>query len=548
MKNPWLVLKQEIAKQLEVSVDEIEEPEKFGDFAYPCFNLAKKLKKNPNEIAKELAKKLKIGFIEKIEATGAYVNFYVDWKSFSKILLESINGNYGSYNEKETVMMDVFQPNPFKPFHIGHIRMAVLGESIRRILEFCGKKTIAVSYMGDVGTHVAKWLWYFNKFYKGKIPKENVSKWAGEIYAEATRKVAENEKYEEDVKEVNKKLDEKNAGLMKTWKKIRDLCLEDFWKIRDELDVHLDDNFYESEVEGPGREIVKQLLKEEKAKISEGAVVVNLEKYGLGTFLLLKSDGTALYSTKDLGLNALKRKKYKFDKSLFIVASEQELYFKQLFKAMELFKIPGWEKNVHVSFGLVILKEGKMSSRYGTVILYEDLRDEMIKKVSEILKGTEMKNKEDVVKKIAFAAIKFPMLDVENKKTIIFDWDQALDFEGKSGPYLQYTYVRAINILKKAKIKKYNASLLKEDMEIKLIKKLAYFPNIIKNSADQYSPNILANYLFELAQDFNSFYQSLPVLKAEENLKNARLKLVEAVKTVLSNGLYLLGIAVLEKM
>lgn len=140
MKNPWLVLKQEIAKQLEVSVDEIEEPEKFGDFAYPCFNLAKKLKKNPNEIAKELAKKLKIGFIEKIEATGAYVNFYVDWKSFSKILLESINGNYGSYNEKETVMMDVFQPNPFKPFHIGHIRMAVLGESIRRILEFCGKK------------------------------------------------------------------------------------------------------------------------------------------------------------------------------------------------------------------------------------------------------------------------------------------------------------------------------------------------------------------------------------------------------------------------
>jgi len=548
MKNPWLVLKQEIAKSLDANIDEIEEPEKFGDFAYPCFNLAKKLKKNPNEIAKELAKKLKTDFIEKIEPTGAYVNFYVDWKSFSKILLDSIDGKYGSLNEKETVMMDVFQPNPFKPFHIGHIRNAVLGESIRRILEFCGKKTIAVSYMGDVGTHVAKWLWYFNKFYKGKIPKENVSKWAGEIYAEATRKVAENEAYEEEVKEVNKKLDEKNAGIMKTWKKIRDLCLEDFWKIRDELDVHLDDNFYESEVEGPGREIVKQLLKEEKAKISEGAVVVNLEKYGLDIFLLLKSDGTALYSTKDLGLNALKRKKYKFDKSLFIVASEQELYFKQLFKAMELFKIPGWEKNVHVSFGLVILKEGKMSSRYGTVILYEDLRDEMIKKVSEILKDSEMKNKEDVIKKVAFAAIKFPMLDVENKKTIIFDWDQALDFEGKSGPYLQYAYVRAINILKKAKIKKYDASLLKEDMEIKLIKKLACFPIVIKNSANQYSPNILANYLFELSQDFNSFYQSIPVLKAEEHLKNARLKLVEAVKTVLSNGLYLLGIAVLEKM
>lgn len=548
MKNPWLILKQEIAKSLDVSVDEIEEPEKFGDFAYPCFNLAKKLKKNPNEIAKELTKKIKIDSIEKIEATGSYVNFYIDWKYFSKILLESIDEKYGSWNEKETIIMDVFQPNPFKPFHIGHIRNAALGESIRRILKFCGKKTIAVSYMGDVGTHVAKWLWYFNNFYKGEIPKENVSKWAGEIYAESTRKVAENEKYEEEVKKINKELDEKNPKIIKTWKKIRDLCLEDFWKIKDELDVHLDDNFYESEVEGPGRKIVQKLLKEGNAKISEGAVVVNLEKYGLDTFLLLKSDGTALYSTKDLGLNELKRKKYKFDKSFFIVATEQELYFKQLFKTMELFKIPGWEKNVHVSFGLVILKEGKMSSRYGTIILYEDLRNEMIKKVSEILKDSEIKDKENIIKKIAFAAIKFPMLDIENKKTITFDWEQALDFEGKSGPYLQYTYVRALNILKKAKIKKYDASLLKEDMEIKLIKKLACFPNIIKNAANQYSPNILANYLFELAQDFNSFYQSLPVLKAEEKLKNARLKLVDAVKTVLSNGLYLLGIAVLEKM
>lgn len=163
---------------------------------------------------------------------------------------------------------------------------------------------------------------------------------------------------------------------MKTWKKIRDLCLKDFWKIKEELGIHLDGNFYESEVEEPGRKIVQQLFKEGKAKMSNGALVADLEKYGLGTFLLLKSDGTTLYSTKDLGLNELKRKKYKFDKSIFIVATEQELYFKQLFKTMEIFKIPGWEKNVHVSYGLVILKEGKMSSRYGTVILYEDLRDE----------------------------------------------------------------------------------------------------------------------------------------------------------------------------
>jgi len=548
MKNPWLSLKREIAKALDVNIEEIEEPEKYGDFAYACFSLAKKLKKDPKEIAEGLAKKLKIKNIKKIEAIDSYVNFYVDWKSFSQLLLETIDDKYASWNEKETIIMDVFQPNPFKPFHIGHIRNAALGESIRRILEFCGKKTIAVSYMGDVGTHVAKWLWYFNKFYKEEIPKENVSKWAGEVYAEATRKVNEKKEYEEEVKELNKKLDDRDPEIMKTWKKIRELCLEDFWKIKKELDVHLDDSFYESEVEELGRKIVQELVKEGKAKISEGAPVADLEKHGLGTFLLLKSDGTTLYSTKDFGLAELKRKKHKFDKSVFIVAAEQDLYFKQLFKTMELFKIPGWDKSVHISYGLVVLKKGKMSSRYGTVILYEDLRNEMIKRVSEILKDSDIENKEEVIKKVAFSAIKFPMLNIDNKKTIKFDWEQALDFEGKSGPYLQYSYVRAVNILKKAELKKYDASLLKEDIEIELIKKIAKFPNIIKQSADQYSPNILTNYLFELSQDFNTFYQSLPVLKSKEDLKNARLKLVQSVKIVLGTGLKLLGIAILEKM
>ena len=548
MANLWFSLKSGIAKALGASVDEIEEPEKYGDFAYPCFNLSKRLKKKPNDIAKEMSEKLKIKFIEKVEATGPYVNFYVNWKDFSQELLKSIDKEYGSCNDKETVIMDVFQPNPFKPFHIGHIRNAVLGESIRRILEFCGKKTIAVSYMGDVGTHVAKWLWYFNRFYKGEIPKEDVSKWAGEIYAEATRKIVEDEKYEEEVKDVNKKLDERDSETMKLWKKIRELCLKDFWKIRDELGVHLDGNFYENEVEEPGKRIVNKLLEEGKAKISDGAVVADLEKFNLDTFLLLKSDGTALYSTKDLGLNELKRERYEFDKSLFIVAAEQEFYFKQLFKTMEIFKIPGWEKNVHVSYGLVVLKDGKMSSRHGTVILYEDLRDEMFKRVREKLKDSDIENKEEIVRKVAFGAIKFPMLNIESKKTIKFDWEQALDFEGKSGPYLQYSYVRALNILNKAGINDYNTSLLKEDIETMLIKKIANFPNIVKESSEQYAPNIISNYLFELSQDFNSFYHDFPVLKAETELRNARLKLVESVKTVLERGLYLLGIDVLEKM
>lgn len=550
MKNPWLSLKQEIAKELGAKIEEIEEPDKFGDFAYACFSLAKETKRNPNEIAKELAEKIKMKFIEKVSTIGPYVNFYINWPEFTQEILKSVNKKYGSCEEKEIIMMDVFQPNPFKPFHIGHIRNAVIGESIRRLLEFCGKKTIAVSYMGDVGTHVAKWFWYFNNFYKGEIPKENVSKWAGGIYSKATQKIEEKEEYEKEVQEINRKLDSKDKELMKSWKKLRDLCLEDFWKIQKELDVHLDGHFYESESEIVGKSMVNDLIKKGVAQISEGAPVINLEKYGLGVFLLMKSDGTTLYSTKDLGLYELKRKKYKFDKSIFIVAAEQEFYFKQLFKAFEVLNLPGWEKNIHISFGLVTLKQGKMSSRYGTIILYEDLRDEMIKKILEATekKNPDLKDKYEIAKKIAFGAIKYSMLDIDNDKPIKFDWEQALDIEGRSGPYLQYSLVRALSILKKAKIQKYDPSLLKENIELKLIKKLAKFPNIIKNAAAQYSPNILSTYLFELAQDFNSFYQSLPVLKAEEGLKKARLKLVEAFTIVIKSGLSLLSISILEKM
>jgi arginyl-tRNA synthetase len=550
MKNPWLSLKQEIAKELGAKIEEIEEPDKFGDFAYACFSLAKETKRNPNEIAKELAEKIKMKFIEKVNAIGTYVNFYINWPEFTQEILKSVDKKYGSCEEKETVMMDVFQPNPFKPFHIGHIRNAVIGESIRRLLEFCGKKTIAVSYMGDVGTHVAKWFWYFNNFYKGEIPKENVSKWAGEIYSKATQKMEEKEEYEKEVQEINRKLDSRDKKLMKAWKKLRDLCLEDFWKIQKELDVHLDGHFYESESEIVGKSMVNDLIKKGVAEVSEGAPVINLEKYGLGVFLLMKSDGTSLYSTKDLGLYELKRKKYKFDKSVFIVAAEQYFYFKQLFKAFEVLNLPGWEKNIHISFGLVTLKEGKMSSRYGTIILYEDLRDEMIKKILDEIekKNPDLKDKYEIAKKIAFGAIKYSMLDIDNDKSIKFDWEQVLDIEGRSGPYLQYSLVRALSILKKAKIERYDPSLLKEDIELKLIKKLAKFPNIIKNAAAQYSPNILTTYLFELAQDFNSFYQSLPVLKAEKELKKARLKLVEAFTIVIKSGLNLLSISILEKM
>lgn len=548
-KNLWFSLKGEIAKELKVPVEEIEEPEKYGDLAYPCFSLAKKLKKNPNEIAKDLAGKLKIENIERIEATGPYINFYVDWPKFSKSLLEGIDESYGSWDNKETVIMDVFQANPFKAFHIGHIKNAATGEAIRRMLERTGRKTITVNYNGDVGIHVARWLLYYNKFCKGEVP-DDFTRFSGEIYAKSSQMAKDNPEFEKEAQELNRKLDQRDPSIIGQWKKLRDLCYKDIERIRNELDVKVDAMIPESECEGPGKDIVLKLFNEGKLTKSEGAIGIDMEKYGLGFFILLKSDETAIYATKDIGLLHLKQEKFEFDRMIYIVGSEQNFYFSQLFKAFDLLGLYPIEKSKHISHGLVTLKEGKMASRLGNVVTYENLRDVMVKKMLEEIqkKNPDLENKEETAKKIALGAIKFQMLDMENNKTIKFDWESALDVEGRTGPYLQYSVVRALNILKKDKLGSYDPSLLKEEVELKLLKKMAMFPEVVKNATDNYSPNVIASYLFELSQEFNHFYQTLQVLKADEKLKNARLKLVDSTMRVLSIGLYLLGIPVLEKM
>ena len=550
MKNPWLELKQEIAKELGTEERSIEEPEKFGDYAYPCFEISKRLNKDPKEVASELASKLKIKFIGRIEAIGPFLNFYVDWASFSKELLESIDEDYGSWEEDETVMMDVFQANPFKSFHIGHVKNAATGEAIRRMLEKTGRKTITVNYNGDVGIHIARWLLYYRKHFKGELPKKDFTKFSGEIYAKSSQLAKDDPKFEEEAQELNRKLDQRDPSIMKEWKEFRDMCYKDIDVIKEELKVKVDAMIPESECEEPGKRIVMQLYNDGKLIKSEGAIGIDMEKYGLGFFILLKSDGTAIYATKDVGLLHLKQEKFKFDRMLYVVGNEQKFYFQQLFRAFDLLGLYPLEKSRHIPNGVVTLKEGKMASRLGNVIAYEDLRDIMINKILEEInaKNPGLENKEETARKIALGAIMFQMLDTEDNKTIKFDWDQALDTQGRSGPYLQYSLVRALNIINKDKMGKSDSSLLKEETELRLLKIMARFPDVVKNATDSYAPNVVANYIFELAQSFNSFYQSVQVLKAEERVKNARLRLVEAFTIVLKSGMYLLNVPFLEKM
>ncbi len=552
-KAVYDILKKKIDKE-DISL-ETPPDEKLGDVAFPCFVLAKKTKKPPLEVSKEISENLKTGgMIKEIKQAGPYVNFFGDWEQLGNHVLESIKKegrNFGKGKGNLTYLLEVFQANPFKSFHIGHVKNAVFGEAINRILLFNGFKTATVNFSGDVGTHVAKWLWYYKNFYKGEIPKEDFSKWTGDIYAAACEKVEEKPGYKEEVAEINRLIDRQDPAILPVWKDIRKRCYDDYERIADELGVSVEQWYPESITVEEGKKVVRKLVNEGKLQVSDGAVIANLEKYNLGVLVFLKNDGTPLYAAKDAGLLQIKKRNHKVDKFLYVVASEHDLYFKQLFKVYELSGIAKPGDHIHVSYGLVTLKEGKMASRLGNVIVYEDLKNEMIKRAKQEIeqRNPNLKNKEEVSRMIAFGAMKFTMLNIDNVKPIKFDWDEALDLQGKTGPYIQYTHARMCSLLKKAGKKgEINASLLTHEKEVSLLRYLAKFPKTVSDAYSELKPLIIVNYVFELATKFNEFYQFVPVIKAEDKIMKSRLGLVGGVKQVLLNGMWILGIKGPEEM
>ncbi len=550
-----------IAKETSLKKDEVlleKPPQGFGDLAFPCFILSKKLKKAPDAIALQLHEKIKpYGFVGKIEVKGGYLNFFADWDKIGQKVIENVlkeGEAFGTNKAKGNVMVEYCHFNTHKAVHIGHIRTACLGESLSRILTFFGYKVIRVNYQGDIGPHVARCLWGFLKLYGGKEPKEKKGKWLGRVYAEASKKIKENEELEKEVDEINRDIYAGEEKLTKIWKKTRQLSLDYFDTIYKSFGIKFNRFYFESEVEKLGTSISKKLLKDGIAKESEGAILIDLEQYDLGIYILLKSDGTPLYSAKDLGLAHLKTKEYQIDKSIHVVGSEQKLYFQQLFKTFELMKSPMAGKSYHLCYELVNLPTGKMASREGIVILYEDVLNELAKHAEEETakrhEKIEKKSLEDIARTIALASLKYDMIKTSPNKTMIFDWKSALDFEGNAAPYLLYTYARARSILKNAseEAKNFDMSLLKEPHERDIIKMISEFPDVVRKASEDLRPHYIANFCYEISTKFNEFYQFLPVLKAEEDLKSARLALVEAFSTVLKTALKLLGIEALEQM
>lgn len=552
-------LKSSLGKTYVPSVDDLETPRdtKLGDLAFPCFELAKGMGKNPAEIATELA--AKIGpkdYIKKIEAKGPYLNFFLDEHTFGEALLKEISvakEKYGfsTVGADKKVMIEYAQPNTHKEIHVGHLRNFVLGNALVKIMRAVGYEIIATSYINDLGSHVAKCLWAIESKHEDEDVEDKDALLA-EAYVEATEAAENNNQVKEQISEIYQELEAGSRKWQGLWKKTRKWSLDSFKKIFKELGLVIDVTYFESDLTKRTHAIVDDLLKQGIAEKSDGAVVVKFETDELGVNLLKRSDGTLLYNAKDLALAERKEADYEPDRSVYVVDARQSLAMQQLFatlKKMGAKKIPS-----HLSYEFVTLKGGAMASRKGNVVKYGEFRDKMIDlaKVETKERHEDWSNKklEVTARSLALAAMKFPMLKQDLDKMITFDMAEALSFDGFSGPYILYTITRAKSILKKTKLKpKATGKYYTDPVEHELMVMLARYPEVLLQIASSNRVSLLPHYLFELAQTFSEFYEKVPVLQSEDEAQvAARLAMVDATRQVLENGMSLLGIDTLNEM
>ena len=555
------MLKEEVLRVLrdvgiKATAESLEMPtkEEFGDVSFPCFELAKEMKKSPLELSTEISRKIQISkypLILKVEARGGYVNFFFYWeKIVERLLKEPVEKG-----RKGRIMVEFSQPNPVHPMHIGHARSTFLGASLANILSYLGYKTIRANYMNDVGLQVAKLVTAYKIWGKGKRPKGKPDLWLWQYYVKFHETAKVKPELEEKARETLRKFElEKDKKTVALWNKIVRWCVKGFEETYKNLGVKFDVWFYESNFRELGKKIVeKALLKNVAVRLAEGHIVTNLKDYGLPDTVLLRSDATGLYITSDLGLTVHKFEKYKLDSAIWVVMSQQNLYFQQLFKLLELLEYP-WAKNCHhFSYEAVTLPEGKMSSREGRIVMLDEVLKELIylayKEVEKRNPNLPKKKKMSIAKAIAVGALKYAILKVEPENKITFDWKKMLSLEGNTAPYIQYAHTRCSSILRKAKKwkKVFRVQKLEEE-EKQLLKKLSFFNTVVQQAADDMRPHYICNYAYELSTVFNSFYEKCPVLSAKEDVRNFRLTLVQVTKNILKDCLNMLGIKPLEKM
>ena len=562
------IIGEKIAKAIEMKASEItsyiEIPPNtdMGDYAFPCFKLAKELKKAPPLIANEIKEKLELGEnIEKVEIIGGYLNFYINKLALTKNVLVEIDkagNNYGSNNtgNGKTILVEYSSPNIAKPFHIGHLRNTVIGAALYSIYKYLGYNTIGINHLGDYGTQFGKMIEGYKRWGKEYDLESNPIDECMKIYVRINNLCKEDENVLEICRENFKKIEEGDPYCVEVWNKFKDLSLKEFQKIYDLLGVKFDslkgEAFYSDKMD----EVVEKLETKGVLKDSEGAKIVDLEDKGLGVCMIKKSNGSTIYATRDLAAVLYRARTYNFDKCLYVVAYEQNLHFKQIFEVAKYLDIP--EKCLkgleHVAYGMVRLTTGKMSTREGTVVKVEELLDEAVDRVEKIIeeKNPNMQNKKEEAKKIGIGAVIFNNVCSTIIKDQVFDWNIALNFNGETGPYIQYVYVRTKSVLEKAnyipKIEEIDFNLLQDKESLKVIRTLYNFEDVLMSIVQKNEPSILARYLIELSQNYSNFYNENKIIDEDKNLQNARVYLTKAVGTVLKTGANLLGIQMPDRM
>lgn len=565
--------KQEIAKQISevtnINWEELENyleipPEtKMGDYAFPCFKLAKTLKKAPPAIAMQIKEEIKTEntAIEKIEVVGGYLNIFINKKLLVENVLKEINEQkdkygYSKIGEGKTAVIEYSSPNVAKPFHIGHLRTTVIGGSLYKIYNALGYNTVGINYLGDWGLQFGKVMAGL-ELWKNEYDLENDSiNSLLKIYVRFSEEEKQNAELTDMARTWFKKLEDGDQYTTKTWEWIRKISIENYNKtyklLNSKFDSYNGEAYYNDKMD----DVVKELEEKGLLKESQGAKIVDLEEYNMPPCIIITSAGTTIYATRDITAFIDRVNTYKFDKMVYVVGAEQKLHFEQFFKVLEKMGYGEYVKRaVHVPFGLVVDKNGeKIGSRKGNSVFLEDILNEAINKSKKIIeeKNPNLEDKDDVARKVGVGAIIFNDLYNSRIKDEIFDWDTILNFQGETGPYMQYIYVRTKSLMEKANyvpdINKVNFELLQEDEVIDMAKLLYDFSNTIILAGEKNEPSIIARYLINLAQKFSTFYNNNKIIGEDKELQEARLYLTYACGTVLKIGAGLLGMEMPNKM